>query len=43
MRELLAMRNQLQSKAEDKKRDLKVRSSRTSNATPTRITSPMHV
>lgn len=43
MRELLAMRNQLQSKAEDKKRDLKTRTSRTSNATPTRITSPMHV
>lgn len=43
MRELLAMREQLEKKVEDKKRDVKMRTSRMSSTTPTRLTSPMHV
>ncbi|XKL68031.1 hypothetical protein PGB90_003522 [Kerria lacca] len=42
-RELLAMKEQLENKVEEKKRDTKIRSSRTLTTTPTRITSPMHV
>lgn len=42
-RELLAMKEQLENKVEDKKRDTKMRTSRTATTTPTRLTSPMHV